>query len=126
MILVRTMNAEFALLTSDTARTAYIRDKLVNNERWMLRGMYAIWKYQTADEQRSECTHDSNGVGFSGIDGEIMTSFSNQMLKKGYLNKQNHPDLGIRMFFSEKQEKYVRKYMPRYARQLCKIATGKI
>ena len=120
------MNKEFAQLTSDKARIAYIRDKLVNNERWILRGMYAIYKYQTADEQRSECTTDSNGVGFSGIDGEIMTSFSNQMVKRGFLQRMNNPNLGIRMFFSEKQEKYVRKYMPRYARQLCKIATGKI
>jgi len=120
------MDTDFAQLTSDKARIAYIRTKLVNNERWMLRGMYAIYKYQTAEEQTCEMTRDSNGVGFSGIDGEIMTSFSNQMIKRGFLQKMNHPELGIRMFFSEKQEKYVRKYMPRYARQLCKIATGKI
>jgi hypothetical protein len=48
------------------------------------------------------------------------------MIKRGFLQKMNDPELGIRMFFSERQEHYVRKYMPRYARQLCKIATGKI
>jgi hypothetical protein len=120
------MQPKFEDLTTDVSRVDFIRDKLRNDERWILRGMYAIYQLQTEEEKQSESTRDNNGVGFSGIDGEIMTSFSNQMVNRGFVQQMNNPGITIRTFFSEKQEKYVRKYMPRYARQLVKIATGKI
>lgn len=120
------MTVQFQDLTTDKARIEFVRDKLRNDERWILRGMYAIYQLQTEDEKNSETTRDLNGVGFSGIDGEIMTSFSNQIVKRGFISRMNQPNLKIQHFLSEKQEKYVRKYMPRYARQLVRIATGKI
>jgi hypothetical protein len=120
------MTVKFEDLTTDKARIEFVRDKLRTDERWMLRGMYAIYQLQTEDEKRSESTRDLNGVGFSGIDGEILTSYSNQMIKRGFVQNMNKPGITIQTFLSEKQEKYVRKYMPRYARQLVRIATGKI
>lgn len=120
------MTVKFEELTTDKARIEYVREKLRSDERWMLRGMYAIWQLQTEDEKQSESTRDLNGVGFSGIDGEILTSFTNQIIKRGFVTQINNPANKIQMFLSEKQEKYVRKYMPRYARQLVKIATGKL
>ena len=120
------MTVKFEDLTTDKARIEFVRGKLRNDERWILRGMYAIWQLQTEDEKQSESTRDLNGVGFSGIDGEILTSFTNQMIKRGFVQRKNETGITIQTFLSVKQEKYVRKYMPRYARQLVKIATGKI
>ena len=120
------MEQKFEDLTTDKARVEFVRDKLVTNDRWILRGMHAIFQLQTEAEKETESTHELNGVGFSGVDGEILTSFSNQMIKRGFTQNINKPGITIRTFFSEKQEKYVRKYMPKYAKQLVKIATGKI
>ena len=120
------MTTKFEDLTSDKARIAFVKDKLVNDERWMLRGMYAVYQRQTEDEKQIEDTRESNGVGFSGIDGGILTSFSNQMVKRNFVSRMNQQDISLRDFFSDKQAVYVRKYMPRYARQLVRIAAGKI
>jgi hypothetical protein len=39
---------------------------LTSSDRAVERAMVAIWKRQTADEQATETTRHSNGVGFSG------------------------------------------------------------
>jgi hypothetical protein len=39
---------------------------LNTNDRAVERGIVAIWQRQTADEQGSDTTRHSNGVGFSG------------------------------------------------------------
>jgi len=39
---------------------------LNTNDRAVERGVVAIWQRQTADEQDSDTTRHSNGIGFSG------------------------------------------------------------
>ena len=39
---------------------------LTSSDRAVERGVVAIWQRQTADEQATETTRHSNGIGFSG------------------------------------------------------------
>ncbi len=81
--------------------------KLATDIRWAQRGLLAIYRNQTADEQRAaNVTHD-NGMGFRCMDSEILTSFANQLQTRGSL--------------SPKQMSIVHKLMPKYARQLMKF-----
>lgn len=74
-----------------------------------LKAMLWIYKYQTEDEKRSNSTHVLNGVGFTGTDAEILSSFSKQLIEKFWL--------------SDKQLAIVRKKMKKYENQMAKIST---
>jgi len=84
-----------------------LQAKLRSDSRWAQRALLAIYKNQTADEQRAaNVTHD-NGMGFRCMDSIILTSFANQLQTRGSL--------------SPKQMSVVFKLMPKYARQLMKF-----
>jgi hypothetical protein len=84
-----------------------LQEVLRTDARWAQRGLLAIYKNQTADEQRAaNVTHD-NGMGFRCMDSIILTSFANQLQTRGSL--------------SPKQMNVVFKLMPKYARQLMKF-----
>ena len=112
-------------LSTDKARIAYIREKLSTDEQWILRGLIRIYERQTADEQREQMTRHWNSVGFTGADGEILTSFAQRVLRGGYESdverKIAHP---IGHYLTPKQEAILRRRMPKYARQLVRIAKG--
>ena len=78
-------------------RIALLREKLGTNEAWAIKGLTVIFDYQTADEQNAERTMDHNGVGFTGVDGEILSSFAKQIRDgKTMSEKQmNIIDVGI-------------------------------
>jgi len=86
----------------------FIIEKLVTDQRWLMRGIAAIYEKQTYDEQQSEATKEDNGVGFNGIDAYILSSFAKQ-IKAGRT-------------LSTKQLAIAQKKMPKYARQLLSIA----
>jgi len=46
------------------------------------RTLAVLFANQTLEERHSEHTIENNGVGFTGIDGEILSSFSRQMIEK--------------------------------------------
>ncbi len=77
-----------------------------------LRGLLRIYQLQTISEQTIEFTSDENGVGFTGFDGEFLTSLAKQFIESGSL--------------SAKQFISLKKSMKKYAGQLLKIATGQI
>jgi hypothetical protein len=89
-----------------------IKDMLVSNDNWLVRGLLAIFNCQTATEQEAGITAEDNGIGFNGADAEILSSFAKFYKKNGYL--------------SPKQREICRKKMAKYAGQLEKIANGKI
>ena len=68
-----------------------------------------IYKFQTEDEKQSDSTRELNGVGFTGVDGEILSSFAKQVIN--------------RHFLSEKQMVILRKKIKKYETQMSKIAT---
>lgn len=87
---------------------AFVKDKLSNSEKWATAALLRIYDYQTNEEQRVGQTKDYNGVGFSGADGEILSSFAKQLLTKGFL--------------SPKQKTLVMRKMPKYWNQIIGIS----
>lgn len=76
------------------------------------KSIVTIWKFQTEDEKAYGETTHYNGVGFNGADAGILTSFAEQINRGRNL--------------SPKQYAIALKKMPKYARQLCRIANGEI
>lgn len=89
-----------------------IKAKLLTDDVWLIRGLIAIFNYQTVYEQSAEMTQEHNKVGFNGVDGHILTAIAK------FYQKRN--------FLSPKQLYIVRKKMGKYAGQLAKIAEDKV
>lgn len=90
---------------------AEIRDMVITREDAQNRALIAIYNGQTFAEKDSRATVEDNGIGFSGVDAEILTSFAEQFLARQYL--------------SPKQRAILAKKMPKYAGQLWQIAVRK-
>ncbi len=86
----------------------FLKKKLGTNAHWAKRGLLKIFEFQTQEEQDHECTHDHNGVGFTGVDGEFLSSLAKQLLKYGKL--------------SDKQMVHLFKKMPKYWKQILTIS----
>lgn len=82
------------------------KDKLGTNIGWAVRGLMAIYKNQTDEEKNTKATLDSNGLGFTGFDAELLTGIAEQYKKTGAL----YPG----------QKRVLLKRMPKYANQLYK------
>ena len=100
-----------ALYSSQAQAKREIQALIDRNDKAVLRGIVAIYAYQTAAEQASAMTCEENGVGFSGCDAELLSSFAEQIKARGSL--------------SQKQMVYGRKKIRRYWRQLAIIAERK-
>lgn len=87
---------------------ALFKMKLGTDANWAVKGMLKIYEFQTTSEKAVQTTTDHNDVGFSGCDAEILSSFSEQVLKGRNL--------------SEKQMAIVFKKMPKYWQQLVKLS----
>lgn len=83
----------------------YFKTHLAVSADWAVRGMLVIYAKQTLSEQSSQTTSELNNVGFSGCDAEILSSFSEQVLK-------------YKRVLSPKQMAIVFKKMPKYWEQL--------
>jgi len=93
-----------------------IEQNMATSDRWLERGIHAIWEFQTQSEKARCDTHLFNGVGFNGVDGKFMTSLGNQIMGK-VRRGVNFGDC-----LSPKQKICARKRMKKYAGQLLKIA----
>jgi len=83
----------------------YLKTQLSTNPQWATKAMIRIFnENQTNDERTSEHTKYDNGIGFSGVDGEILSSFSKQVIGGRTL--------------SPKQMAIVMKKMHRYWKQI--------
>ena len=99
-------------LTTQKDKIAFLKDKLATNDKWAVRGMLRIYDLQTAEEQSIGNTVENNGVGFNGVDSTILTSMSQQYIRKHVL--------------SVRQMNIIHKIMTKYAKQLMNIADGTI
>ena len=76
---------------SKLALLAALKQRLATDDRWALRALMLVYKNQTADEQSTQQTLEHNGIGFSGPDAEILSSFAQQYQRRGRLSpKQMH------------------------------------
>src|SRR6056300_1106739 len=91
---------------------SYLRDKLANSDKWALHCLEVIYDNQTPLEKGLENTREENGIGFTGVDGEILSSFAKQYLNRGSL--------------SEKQMVIVRKKAPKYWKQVLELCDHKL
>ena len=101
-------------ITSKEVLIKTLKEQIATRDNQAVKALITVFNNQTSVEQDNDCTDCYNGVGFTGVDAEFMSSLAKQYLKKGYL--------------SENQISYVKKTMPKYARQLIEqsLAQGKI
>lgn len=92
-------------------------------DMWVVRGMLAILQWQTAEEQANGMTVEDNGVGFNGVDAEILTSFCEQASR--VLESRPNDPMRYTRCLSPKQMEIARKKMLKYSGQLARIATNK-
>jgi hypothetical protein len=90
---------------------ALIKERLILSDKWVIAGVLSIFEYQTASEQNSNSTSEDNGVGFNGVDAELLSSYAKWIKRTGTLT------VG--------QMKYARKKMLKYSGQLAKISSMK-
>lgn len=83
---------------------AYIKTQLASNPAWAARAIVKLHQMQTFDEQNSQMTKESNGVGFNGTDATILSSFAEQINKGRTL--------------SPKQLVLAFRKLPKYSRQV--------
>jgi hypothetical protein len=86
----------------------YVKKQLATNKAWAIKALLKVFEFQTKDEQEREETRVNNNVGFTGTDGEILTSFAKQYMQRGFL--------------TPKQMILVYKKMPKYWNQIVKIS----
>lgn len=87
-----------------------IKNLIATRDDAVIRGLICIYRFQTNSEQVTGYTSENNGVGFSGADSEILTSFVRFYNKNKYL--------------SPKQLVIARKKMLKYSRQLMLVANN--
>lgn len=89
-----------------------IREKIMTDDKWLIRGLLAIYRHQTDSEKNAGQTHEENGVGFNGVDSAILSDMAKQYITRDFL--------------TTRQIAIVRDKMKKYAGQLTKIANGEI
>ena len=85
----------------------FIKNQLATNPIWAVKALVKIYERQTIDEQNSQTTKENNGIGFNGLDANILSSFAEQVNKGRNL--------------SVKQMTIVYKKMPRYWKQVASL-----
>jgi hypothetical protein len=81
-----------------------VKQKIATSDEAVKKALLRIYSFQTEDEKIQHSTHHTNGKGFNGVDAQILTSFCEQLLKKGWL--------------SQKQIQLARKKVIKYSRQI--------
>ena len=116
----------FSDLKTKKAKLEFIKKGLLSNDRWVLSGLLTIYKHQTSEEQVAMAVTEHNGVGFTGIDGEILSSFAQRAIRCGVPAKlEANQQITVDEVFTPKQADILRKKMPKYAGQLMRIAIEK-
>lgn len=90
----------------------FIKERLDENDKWVIRGICAIYNQQTELEKVTQNTQTHNGIGFNKVDASFLSSLAEQAQNKGFL--------------SAKQIMYGRKKIKKYVRQLVEIANEKL
>ena len=86
----------------------FLKRKLATDYRWALRALEVVYNNQTSSEKDTSTTHVENGIGFTGHDAPILTSF--------YLFQKKWK------FLSKKQTSLLHKKIPKYWEQVLKVS----
>ncbi len=90
----------------------YIKWLITNNNHAVERAILAIYNRQTADEQNTEHTKHSNGMGFAAPDAKLGSYYAKWILSGKNLSGR-HLEKARMMSY-------------KYVRQLCEIATDRM
>lgn len=93
-----------------------IRHNMVRSDKWLLRGLLAIYANQTTDEKAGGATVKDNGIGFTVHDAHILTALAERVKSWQSFTDRRYPTP-----LSPKQMVLLGKLMPKYARQLARI-----
>lgn len=96
-----------------------IKANLKTSNVWQLRTLLLIHSLQTESEKANGTTHNDNGVGFTGADAEILTSFADRVLDWNKGSNYRYP-------LSRRQMELLQKKILKYAGQALKVINGKI
>jgi hypothetical protein len=99
-----------------------IKQNLRINDTWVYRGIVAIYNLQTIEEKDVNETTEQNGVGFNGVDANILSSFANQIISW----ENSDTCKKYRTPLSKKQLTIARKKIIKYSKQLAKIANNEL
>jgi len=66
----------------------YLKKLLTTNAKAATKALMHIYNNQTGTEKAVGKTVDHNGVGFTGADAEILTSFAEQFKQRGSLSQK--------------------------------------
>ena len=88
-----------------------IVDLIDNNDKAVARALLRIYAAQTSDEQATQGTRHTNGVGFNSVDAPTLTSIAQRCMQYGGT-------------LTPKQTDLVRRRIRKYARQLADIANA--
>lgn len=88
-----------------------IKNKLLTDDRWLFRGVLALYALQTAEERSEQDTFVDNGRGFNSVDGKALSELADALLNNGRITKI--------------QVAEARRRMIKYATQLAAIANNK-
>lgn len=64
----------------------YIKEKLKTSNRWLEKGVIAIYQRQTNDEQQVRRTTHRNGMGFSAADAGYLSYVAKYLIDGGRLS----------------------------------------
>jgi hypothetical protein len=93
---------------------AKLKQEDAEGQAWVEHAVKAIYKFQTASEQAMKQTMEDNGVGFNGVDAELLSSFAEQLIS------------GKLAHLTPNQMPYARKKILKYSGQLARIANGEV
>jgi hypothetical protein len=88
-----------------------VQQLVTTNDKAAVRALLVIYHNQTPSEQAEGATVEDNGLGFTGADAEILTSFAKFYERTGFL--------------TEKQLGILRSRIIKYWRQLLAAAEAK-
>jgi hypothetical protein len=118
---------KFSDLTSDVARVDYLKAQLTQDDRLIMRCLLAIYNNQTLDEQSSKTVNKHNGIGFKSMDAKILTEYVQTAERRRVTEalENKNVEFCLERVLSEKQAAFLRRAMPKYARQLLKVIKEK-
>lgn len=109
-------------MATKKAKIEHFKAKLSTDPKWAVQGLLRIHQNQTAEEQARGETVEDNGIGFTGCDAHILTSFANQAKRKIATAKQRGWQVRWELALSQKQMALLHRKMPKYAAQLLSVS----
>lgn len=91
-----------------------ITNNIDTNDKWLYRGILALYDKQTEDEKQESTTRYANKKGFDAVNAKFFSSLSEQLLR--------NPARGL----SERQKAVARRLIKKYCTQLTMIANKKL